>query len=183
MCKLRTSSVEISTYLRLLLKLQNWEQLMLVHNLLRTGRHIHYGWAKAGRPAVFGSSTHRREGRKFNGMLAQSLGSRGVSLTRDWNVIPSACLPSGHMPVLHACARTRMHARTRTHALARTHTHARTGVGNRACLSEPKELLPGVAAHYFTLLSCWSAALKEPVELACAFSNRTLRSTCFRWLN
>lgn len=178
-CKLRTSSMEISTYLRLLLKLQNWEQLMLVHNLFRTGRHIHYGWAKAGRPAVFRSSTRRREGRKFNGMLAQSLGSRGVSLTRDWNVIPSTCLLGTCRSYTHTRAST--HARTGTHA--RTHARARTEVGKRACLSEPKELLPGVAASYFTLLSCWSAALKGPVELACAFSNRTLRRTCFRWLN
>ena len=119
-CKLRTSSMEISTYLRLLLKLQNWEQLMLVHNLFRTGRHIHYGWAKAGRPAVFRSSTRRREGRKFNGMLAQSLGSRGVSLTRDWNVIPSTCLLGTCRSYTHTRAST--HARTGTHA--RTHGHA-----------------------------------------------------------
>ena len=172
-CKLGTSSMEISRYLRLLLKLQNWGQLMLVHNLLRTGRCIHYNWVKAGVLGSFRSySTHGREGHKFNRMVAQSLGSRVVILTIDWNVIPCAYFPSAPMSFL----RTHAHTYTHMHTRARTHTHTS---GEHDCLSKPKELLHSVAARCFTLLSWWSAELKEWVELTCAFSKMTLRRTCF----
>lgn len=174
-CKLGTSSMEISRYLRLLLKLQNWGQLMLVHNLLRTGRRIHYNWVKAGVLGSFRSySTHGREGHKFNRMVAQSLGSRVVSLTIDWNVIPCAYFPSA--PVSFLGTHVHTHTRTRTCTRACTHTHRR---GERDCLSKPKELLHSVTAHRFTLLSWWSAELKEWVEPTCAFSKMTLRRTCF----
>ena len=139
-CKLGTSSMEISRYLRLLLKLQNWGQLMLVHNLLRTGRCIHYNWVKAGVLGSFRSySTHGREGHKFNRMVAQSLGSRVVILTIDWNVIPCAYFPSAPMSFLraHAHTYTHMHTRTRTHvhAHSRAHMHTHTCACSR-CWSQ-----------------------------------------------